>query len=329
MSWRSIVIGCLIFATLVIPIVQLSFGFQYIGQTNQCPIQHDIMLLMAIGGVFEVIFFAAAFGFVCAVTPSKYKQQKSKSTTKDNTKKGSNRASLILIGFITAIIGACAIIFFVLIQIRVYGNFRTAQSNDSGLPTYCLFTIYSSAFVRSSSASNISLSIKYRRPLREQSQNQLIGIEFVSTMTTNYFQREPMRFQRSPQVVPIDNYNLTDEQIKTRQQMAHVNLVVTQAGRNVWDFEHPWSSKLCSCCADTSQCCFAFCCSWCFECRLFKRAGESMWTSLNPCAKFALRSKVRTAFRIEGDLCEDCCASTFCPCCAAIQLERELIYQGL
>ncbi|CAF0929629.1 unnamed protein product [Rotaria sordida] len=290
MSWRSIVIGCLIFATLVIPIVQLSFGFQYIGQTNQCPIQHDIMLLMAIGGVFEVIFFAAAFGFVCAVTPSKYKQQKSKSTTKDNTKKGSNRASLILIGFITAIIGACAIIFFVLIQIR---------------------------------------SIKYRRPLREQSQNQLIGIEFVSTMTTNYFQREPMRFQRSPRVVPIDNYNLTDEQIKTRQQMAHVNLVVTQAGRNVWDFEHPWSSKLCSCCADTSQCCFAFCCSWCFECRLFKRAGESMWISLNPCAKFALRSKVRTAFRIEGDLCEDCCASTFCPCCAAIQLERELIYQGL
>ncbi|CAF4043835.1 unnamed protein product [Rotaria sp. Silwood2] len=81
--------------------------------------------------------------------------------------------------------------------------------------------------------------------------------------------------------------------------MAHVNVVVTQPGRNVWDFEHPWSSKLCSCCTNTPQCCFAFCCPCCFECRLFKRAGESMWTSLTPGARYALRSKMRTAFRIE------------------------------
>ncbi|CAF2971134.1 unnamed protein product [Rotaria sp. Silwood2] len=141
MSWRQILIGCLIFATLAIPIVQLSFGFHYIKQTKVCPIENDIMLLMAIGGVFEVLFFAASFGFLCAVTPSKYKKQKSKPTTEDNTK-GSNRAALILV----AILGACATIFFILIQIRVYGNFKDAQWTDSNASTYCLFTVFSSAF---------------------------------------------------------------------------------------------------------------------------------------------------------------------------------------
>jgi hypothetical protein len=42
--------------------------------------------------------------------------------------------------------GACAIIFFVLIQYRVYGNFQTAQWTNSTALTYCSFPIYSSAF---------------------------------------------------------------------------------------------------------------------------------------------------------------------------------------
>jgi hypothetical protein len=36
--------------------------------------------------------------------------------------------------------------FFVLIQLRVYENFQTAQWTNANAPTYCLFTIYSSAF---------------------------------------------------------------------------------------------------------------------------------------------------------------------------------------
>jgi hypothetical protein len=36
--------------------------------------------------------------------------------------------------------------FFVLIQMRVYGNFQTAQWTDTGRSDYCLFAIYSSAF---------------------------------------------------------------------------------------------------------------------------------------------------------------------------------------
>jgi hypothetical protein len=96
MSARQFIIGFLIFATLLIPIVQLSFGFQYVDDTS-CPIQPDIMILMAIGGVFEAIFFAAAFGFVYAVIPSKYKKEKQQSVAQKSAK-GNNRASLILIG---------------------------------------------------------------------------------------------------------------------------------------------------------------------------------------------------------------------------------------
>ncbi len=44
-------------------------------------------------------------------------------------------------------LGACAIIFFVLIQYRVYGNYSIAQwSNSTATSSYCIFPIYSSAF---------------------------------------------------------------------------------------------------------------------------------------------------------------------------------------
>ena len=163
MSVRQILIGILIFATLVIPIVQLSFGFKFINDETLCPIQHDIMLLMAIGGVFELIFFAATYGFIYKITPVKYKKQKNQSVAQQSAK-GSNRASSILIGnsiflsiiflfliitylgCITGIFGACAIMFFVLIQLRVYQNYTTAQWTTPNKPTYCLFTIFSSAF---------------------------------------------------------------------------------------------------------------------------------------------------------------------------------------
>jgi hypothetical protein len=161
MSYRQLTIGCLIFATLVIPIVQLSFGFHYINNPELCLIERDIMLLMALGGFFEVIFFAIAFAFICAAIPSKYKQAK-KQTVAQKSAKGNNRASLILIGnlfqffylhslcfligFITGIIGACAIIFFVLIQLRVYSTFASVQSTNSTATFYCIFPIYSSAF---------------------------------------------------------------------------------------------------------------------------------------------------------------------------------------
>lgn len=166
MSLRQILIGFLIFSTLVIPIVQLSFGFHYIDYQTLCPLQPDIMLLMAIGGFFEAIFFAICFGFLYKLIPTKYKEQKAK-TAAQQSAQGSNRSSTILIGksylvefvffhqiktiiysgCITGILGACAIIFFILIQYRVYKNYSIAQWTDStNLKTYCDFTIFSSAF---------------------------------------------------------------------------------------------------------------------------------------------------------------------------------------
>ncbi|CAF4044119.1 unnamed protein product [Adineta steineri] len=145
MSWRQILIGCLVFATLVIPIVQLSFGFHYVDNPELCRIQKDIMIIMAIGGVFQALFFAAAFGFIYRITPTKYKAQKNQ-TVAQQSAKGNNRASFIIIGCITGIIGACAIIFFVILQIQVYKSFPSVQSSDSSSSSYCLFSIFSSAF---------------------------------------------------------------------------------------------------------------------------------------------------------------------------------------
>lgn len=95
------------------------------------------------------------------------------------------------------------------------------------------------------------------------------------------------------------------------------NVLVTQPGANVWAFEYPWSTDLCSCCQNTKQCsmicavplllmnqlirlgCYAFFCPCCFQCELFKRSGENMWACICPGALYALRTKIRTAFRIE------------------------------
>jgi hypothetical protein len=164
MSLRAIIIGFLIFATIVIPLVQLSFGFHYVNYTSLCPVQSDIMILMSIGGVFQAIFFAIGAAFLYAVTPARFKQQKNKKSEAQQSAKGNNRASLILIGksyyvafilvllsviyvgCITGIFGACAIIFFVLLQLRVFGNINNVQYTDSTLSSYCLFAIFSSAF---------------------------------------------------------------------------------------------------------------------------------------------------------------------------------------
>jgi hypothetical protein len=44
------------------------------------------------------------------------------------------------------IFSTCAIIFFVLINYRVIGNFKKVQWKYPNNPNYCLFTIFCSAF---------------------------------------------------------------------------------------------------------------------------------------------------------------------------------------
>ncbi|CAF4806095.1 unnamed protein product, partial [Rotaria socialis] len=64
----------------------------------------------------------------------------------------------------------------------------------------------------------------------------------------------PIRHQRSPDTAFANSHRSTDQQVKSRQKVAQVSVVVTQPGRSVWEFEHPWSHALCSCCTDGKQC---------------------------------------------------------------------------
>ncbi|CAF4218401.1 unnamed protein product [Adineta steineri] len=107
-------------------------------------------------------------------------------------------------------------------------------------------------------------------------------------MTTYYD-----HYESPPRIISSNKDPSTD------QQMSRVNAIVAQPGRHVWRFEHLWSHPLYSCCTDLKQCCYAFFCPWCYECNLFDRAGENLWTCICPGARYALRSKIRTAFRIE------------------------------
>ena len=97
MSFRSILIIGLILIILAFPLAELSLGFYYVNSIELCPMQHDIMLLLAIGGVFQLIFFAAAIAFVFAITPARFKAEKQVSSA-EAMAKGSNRGSQILIG---------------------------------------------------------------------------------------------------------------------------------------------------------------------------------------------------------------------------------------
>ncbi len=92
MSPRQILIISLVLTTILIPLIELSIGFYYVNSPGLCPIQPDIMLLMAIGGVFQTILFAAAFAFVFAITPTRFKSENKLSA------KETNRTTQILIG---------------------------------------------------------------------------------------------------------------------------------------------------------------------------------------------------------------------------------------
>jgi hypothetical protein len=97
MSLRKTLIICLILTTLIVPFIQLSIGFYYVNSVQLCPIQQDIPLIMSIGGVFQVISFAASFAFIFSITPTRFKTEK-KLTAAQLSAKGSNRASQCLIG---------------------------------------------------------------------------------------------------------------------------------------------------------------------------------------------------------------------------------------
>ncbi|CAF0766329.1 unnamed protein product [Didymodactylos carnosus] len=81
--------------------------------------------------------------------------------------------------------------------------------------------------------------------------------------------------------------------------------VRTQPSGSVWQFENEWSlgNGICGCCNDLGTCCYAYWCTPCFLCKLHSRTNECLCTWCLLGGNTALRTKVRTGFRIEGSIC--------------------------
>lgn len=138
---RLVALLCLLF-TLIVPFVQLSIGFQYVvhdGQNadKQCAIAPDLPLLMAIGGIFTLFFLGLAYGFLKMLSSIRI-QQSDIAGRMPRLLVG--RYSIeshdvlspwyLLPGLMTFIFGSITLIFFVLIQFRVYTAYSQRLQYD-------------------------------------------------------------------------------------------------------------------------------------------------------------------------------------------------------
>ncbi|CAF0743753.1 unnamed protein product [Adineta ricciae] len=118
--------------TFIIPLIQLSIGFNHVVKDGTsadtvCRVAPDLPLLLAIGGIFALFFLGTAYGLLKMIS-SVNKQQ---SDIAGKTPK-------ILIGMISFIFGAITLIFFILIQMRVYGSYSSGINFDNtSAMNYC------------------------------------------------------------------------------------------------------------------------------------------------------------------------------------------------
>ncbi|XP_078070646.1 placenta-specific gene 8 protein-like [Mustelus asterias] len=81
-----------------------------------------------------------------------------------------------------------------------------------------------------------------------------------------------------------------------------------------------WDTGLCNCCADVGICCCGTFCTLCLGCQI---AG-----SMNECClcgtSMAMRTLVRTKYRITGSLCGDWWTTMLCLPCSLCQIKREI-----
>ncbi|CAF1061760.1 unnamed protein product [Rotaria sordida] len=103
------------------------------------------------------------------------------------------------------------------------------------------------------------------------------------------------------------------------------------ATQHLTNFDKDWHSGLFSSMLDCPDSAIACCCCCWYVGLVAERAGESFWAGCcnAPIALLAVRSKVRGAFRIRGNLCYDQCISSCCCQCASMQTKHELDYQGV
>ncbi|UJR26424.1 hypothetical protein I4U23_007756 [Adineta vaga] len=94
--------------------------------------------------------------------------------------------------------------------------------------------------------------------------------------------------------------------------------------------EHEWSSDLCNCCDNMSQCCYAYFCWYCFLGSLAHKIKESSVSCcFVPNVLAVYRMKIRSILKIRGSACNDCCVVCWCPFCAGVQMVNELHNRGL
>ncbi|XP_059455056.1 cell number regulator 2-like [Corylus avellana] len=107
--------------------------------------------------------------------------------------------------------------------------------------------------------------------------------------------------------------------------------------------EGQWSSGLCDCFQDSSNCCVTCCC----PCITFGRVAEIVDRGQTTCAcggliYYALahlgcaclytctyRTKLRALYSLPEDPCGDCCVHFWCTTCALCQEYRELKSRGV
>ncbi|UJR08469.1 hypothetical protein I4U23_012738 [Adineta vaga] len=91
-----------------------------------------------------------------------------------------------------------------------------------------------------------------------------------------------------------------------------------------WQGTNEWTYSLCSLFDDFNLFCYACMCWCCFRHELSSMMKEHwcIWF-LNCAPLMELRTKFRTQYAIQGSILEDCCLTTCCPVCVALQLANE------
>ncbi|XP_031120177.1 protein PLANT CADMIUM RESISTANCE 7-like [Ipomoea triloba] len=104
-----------------------------------------------------------------------------------------------------------------------------------------------------------------------------------------------------------------------------------------------WTTGLCGCCEDSSNCCV----TWCCPCITFGRNAEIIDNGVTSCAHGGIiyfllacvgcacyytctyRTKLRAFFNLPEDPCNDCLVHCCCLPCALCQEHRELMNRGV
>ncbi|UJR14573.1 hypothetical protein I4U23_001569 [Adineta vaga] len=173
--------------TFLIPLIQLSIGFNYIVKDGTdagtvCRAASDLPLLLAIGGIFSLFFLGSAYGFLKMI-----------SSVDKQLSDVAGKAPKILIGMVSFMFGSITLIFFILIQMRVYGSYSNGVEFDNQLATnYCRATVMRGAlamiiltYITVIIFIGIVVFVLVKTQIKWQEKKQT-DMEMMTTTTTNH-----------------------------------------------------------------------------------------------------------------------------------------------